>query len=139
MARTTSTGVTRRGRSFMSHKVTRRRDEIMEQLEAILYDLFRAKCKDLKIEVNKRSWELFLKTFSIKNTIREGKIATVCLNLAHFSLTPSCLCHINTLIEISAFKTVNLSKNLIDPTQIRSLTTIQELILNNCKLGNDIL
>ena len=62
-----------------------------------------------------------------------------CLNLGNFTLTPSCLPFVNKLIGSSSFEMVNLSRNLIDPTSIRLLTTIQQLSLNNCKLGNDVL
>ena len=57
MARTTTQNSKKKRKgSFQTHKVAFRKEEIVVELEEILMQVFKAKCKDLKIEVNKRSW-----------------------------------------------------------------------------------
>lgn len=66
-----------------------------------------------------------------------GEVAGSELDLANFSLGPSCVPHLNQLIELSTFTSINLTKNLIDPSCLTALTSLKEITLNNCKLGND--
>lgn len=59
MVRTTpASNSTLRPRSIHTtgHKILISREEVPENLEAILKAVFIAKCKDMKIEFNKRSW-----------------------------------------------------------------------------------
>ena len=76
MGRTTQTAITT-GRAKSTRNVTqssfyKSNIELPQELERLLKTIFKAKCKDMKIEVNKRSWELFLKTFSLRNKISRG-------------------------------------------------------------------
>lgn len=59
MVRTTpSTGSGLRARSIhtTSHKIRLERETVPQELQGLLLGLFKAKCKDMKIEFNKRSW-----------------------------------------------------------------------------------
>lgn len=84
-------------------KIVVKKEELQQSLEKVLRNMFKAKCKDARIECNQRSWELFVRTFGLKNKINSGNIDTPVLNLANANLGPACLPHLNHLIEMYSF------------------------------------
>ena len=68
MLRTSTTPFKGRSKTITSHI-----DHAVEPLDASLCDvlekMYKAKCKDQSIKSNKRTWELFLRTFKNKNKI----------------------------------------------------------------------
>lgn len=99
MGRTTGhTSFISRPNSAYTHKPYINKSELFGQLQLLLQELFRAKCRDMRIDFNMKSCQLFCKTFTFKNKIKDGKVITDHLNLNNFNLGPSCLQYLNTLI-----------------------------------------